>query len=30
VAALFIAFLSIFVLSGIFLDITHPLSIPGH
>jgi len=30
VAALFIAFLSIFVLSGIFLDITHPLSISGH
>jgi membrane-associated protease RseP (regulator of RpoE activity) len=30
VAILFIAFLSIFVLSGIFLDITHPLSIPGH
>jgi len=30
VAALFIAFLSIFVLSGIFLDITHPLSIQGH
>ena len=30
VAFLFIAFLSIFVLSGIFLDITHPLQIPGH
>jgi membrane-associated protease RseP (regulator of RpoE activity) len=30
VAALFIAFLSIFVLSGVFLDITHPLSISGH
>jgi membrane-associated protease RseP (regulator of RpoE activity) len=30
VAFLFIAFLSVFVLSGIFLDITHPLQIPGH
>jgi membrane-associated protease RseP (regulator of RpoE activity) len=30
VAFLFIAFLSIFVLSGVFLDITHPLQIPGH
>jgi len=29
VAFLFIAFLSVFVLSGIFLDITHPLQIPG-
>jgi membrane-associated protease RseP (regulator of RpoE activity) len=30
VAFLFIAFLSVFVLSGIFLDITHPLQLPGH
>jgi membrane-associated protease RseP (regulator of RpoE activity) len=30
VAFLFIAFLSVFVLSGVFLDITHPLQIPGH
>jgi membrane-associated protease RseP (regulator of RpoE activity) len=30
VAAMFIAFLSVFVLSGVFLDITHPLSITGH
>ncbi len=30
VAFLFIAFLSVFVVSGIFLDITHPLHIPGH
>jgi membrane-associated protease RseP (regulator of RpoE activity) len=30
VAFLFIAFLSVFVLSGVFLDITHPLQVPGH
>jgi membrane-associated protease RseP (regulator of RpoE activity) len=30
VAALFIAFLGIFVLSGVFLDITHPVSLTGH
>jgi hypothetical protein len=28
VAALFIAFLLVFVFAGIFLDITHPLQIP--
>ena len=28
IAAAFIAFLLVFVLAGIFLDITHPLQIP--
>ena len=28
VAALFVAFLAVFVFAGIFLDITHPLQIP--
>jgi membrane-associated protease RseP (regulator of RpoE activity) len=28
VAALFIAFLAVFVFAGIYLDITHPLQIP--